>query len=291
MHKKFSISLFILFAFLSSCSKNNEKPSEVIVSIPPYLYFVKALTDGNIKAFSLVPEGANPHLYEATPRQVQEAKQARVWIRLSESFEKKIEKSLQEQNKNLIVVNLADSKQISYIYEGALCHECGHPHHNGESKDLHIWLSLKLAKIQADLIATALIQAFPSQQEIIQKNLEHLKKQFDAQDLVFTEKLLPYKNESILVSHPAFGYFCRDYDLHQISIEMEGKDPLPRDLASILTKTQETSIRTVITQAQYNNRGAEIISKELKLPIHEVDPYSADYLKNFEKIVNIIVEP
>lgn len=290
MHKIF-LSFSLLLGLLFGCSKNQDAPAEVIVSIPPYLYFVEALTDGHVKALSLVPEEANPHLYEATPRQVQQAKQAKVWIRLSESFERKIETSLQEQNKNLIVVNLADSKEIPYLYEGTFCSGCGHNHYDKESKDLHIWLSLRLAKIQAELIAKALEKAFPQHKDRIEKNLSSLQSTFEKKDLEFSAKLAPYKNDSILVSHPAFGYLCRDYDLQQISIETEGKDPLPKQLSSILEQAKANSIRTVFTQAQYNNKGAEIIAQKLKLPSHQVDPYSSNYLKNFETIVDFIVEP
>ncbi len=285
--KKIFLSLIAtsLF-FLSSCSKGPEETIDVLVSIPPYLYFIEALTDGQIKAISLVPSGANPHIYEPTPKQVQQAKQSKVWIRLSESFEKKIAKSLKEQNENLIVVNLSDIPEISYIYEGHKCSTCSH-----DSKDLHIWLSLRLAKTQAALIAKALILAFPSQKSLIEKNLFALQDRFSQADILFTEKLLPYKNDSILVSHPAFGYFCRDYDLRQISIELEGKDPLPRQLGSILELAKTTPIRTVLTQVQYNNKGAELIAKQLEVPIHEIDPYSPDYMEIFNQLVQFIAEP
>ncbi len=288
MHK---ILFSLLLILLSGCSKEKEPRSEVLVSIPPYLYFVEALGGGQIQAISLVPSGANPHLYEATPKQVQKAKEAKVWIRLSESFEKKIATSLQEQNKELIVVNLADNPNMSYLYESSC--NCGHHHHHhgAESKDLHIWLSLRLAKVQAEAIANALIEAFPEKKELIQENLVALQKRFSETDRVFTEKLLPYKGQAILVSHPAFGYFCRDYHLQQISIESEGKDPLPKQLDSILALAKSTSVRTVLTQAQYNNRGAELIAMQLNLPIHEVDPYSSDYIDNLEHIVHYILEP
>lgn len=288
MHKIFLTFLIILCGFVSSCSKKEAERCDVLVSIPPYLYFVETLTGGELKAISLVPEGANPHLYEPTPKQVHRAKQSKVWIRLSESFENKIGRSLLAQNKELIIVNLANSRAISYIYEEKSSCSCGHSH---ESKDLHIWLSLREAKIQAKLIAEALIQAFPDRKDLIQKNLLTLQDQFSQKDLSFAEKLLPYKNDSLLVSHPAFGYFCRDYDLNQISIETEGKDPLPQKLASILELSKTTPIRTVFTQAQYNNKGAEMIAKQLQMKTHEIDPYSSDYLKNLEQIVQDIVDP
>ena len=290
MNKIFLSLIAISLIFLGSCSKGTEKPCEVLVSIPPYLYFIEALTGGQVQTTSLVPSGANPHIYEATPKQVQQAQQAKVWIRLNENFEVKIAQSLKEQNKDLITLNLADSPQIPYLYEGHVCSSCSH-HHAADSKDPHIWLSLRLAKIQANLIAEILIQAFPNKKDLIEKNLLILQGRFSHADSLFTEKLSPYKNDSILVSHPAFGYFCRDYSIKQISIELEGKDPLPRQLTSILTLAKTTPIRTVLTQVQYNNKGAELIAKQLHLPIHEVDPYSPNYMQNLEQLVQDIVEP
>ena len=285
----YKILFSLLLIFLSGCSREKEPRNEVLVSIPPYLYFGEALTDGMIQGTSLVPVGANPHLYDPTPKQVQQAKEAKVWIRLSDSFEQKIEKSLKGQNKDLIIVNLANSPDISYIQEEG--HVCEHGHHHGECKDLHIWLSLKSAKVQAEMIAEALIKAFPQKKELIEKNLLILKNRFAETDRFFTERLAPFKGDAILVSHPAFGYFCRDYDLKQIPIEIEGKDPLPKQLDSILALAGSSNVRTVFTQAQYNNKGALLIAKQLHLPVHEIDPYSPNYLENLETIVHDIVEP
>ena len=289
MYKTFLCILSLVLCLLGGCSKK-ESHCDVLVSIPPYIYFVNELTEGQLTAVSLVPSGANPHLYEPTPKQVQQAKDAKVWIRLSENFEKKIAKSLQEQNKDLTILNLAETINLLPLQSDKQCCSCSHCL-DTESKDLHIWLSLKLAHTQALEIANVLIKAFPEKKEMIQKNLILLQDKFAEADISFTKKLAPFKNEAILVSHPAFGYFCHDYELEQISIEYDGKDPLPGQLADILQLTETTKIRTVFTQAQYNNKGAEIISRKLQLPIHEVDPYSADYLNNLKHIVHLIVEP
>ncbi len=290
MYKIFSLFLPIIGLILAGCSQNESKNPEVLVSIPPYLYFVETLTEGQLKATSLTPIGANPHLYEPTPKQVQEARKAHLWIRLNESFEKKVEKSFAEQNQKIFIVNLANLDQIPYIYENSAschCHECN----STDSKDLHIWLSLKLAKTQADVIAKALIQTFPQHQELIQKNLAILHEKLKEKDLLFAQRLAPYKNHAILVSHPAFSYFCRDYEINQIAIESEGKDPRPQKLAATLAMAQEFSIRTALTQSQYNNKGAEIIANKLNLPLHEIDPYSPNYLENLELITQYITEP
>ncbi len=292
MYINFFLPILIALFTLTSCdSKKNPPKCDVLVSIPPYLYFVDQLTNGELKAESIVPEGANPHLYEPSPKQVAEARHSKVWIRLSESFEQRILLSLQEQNPELIIVNLADELTLPHLpSENGSC-KCCHHHHHKESIDLHFWLSLKLAKDQAIFIAKALCQAFPERTQQIENNLSILERKFEETDLLITQELLPYEGEAILVSHPAFGYFCYDYKLKQISIEQEGKDPLPKEISAILKSAETSSIRTVLTQAQYNNKGALIIAETLKLPVHEVDPYSANYLDNLLYITHCIAKP
>jgi len=288
------IFIFTLAALLGlfSCGKNRPSKCDVIVSIPPYLYFVDRLTDGELKAASLVPAGANPHLYEPSPKQVSETRLAKAWIRIGEEFEKKIAISLGEKNPNLIVLNLQDELVLPKLPDSEyVCSHCSAHHTHKERIDLHFWLSLRLAGQQADLIAEALWRAFPERKKQIEKNLISLRKNFESADLIISQKLHPYQGDVILVSHPAFGYFCFDYDLKQISIESEGKDPLPKQISAILKSVANTPIRTVLTQAQYNNKGAEIMADTLHLKTREVNPYSADYLKNFFYIAECIENP
>ena len=290
----FVLPFCALALFFTSCTSQPPLKCDVLVSIPPYIYFVNQLTSSELTVCSLAPEGSNPHLYEPTPGQVTEAHLAKVWIRLSEGFEKKIYKSLQESKNAPLIVNLAEATDIPHLQEESLpccshSHQgCSHNHH--ESRDLHIWLSLRLAKQQAQVIAQTLSSAFPERKEQIATNLIQLLDSFEKADREITELLLPYKGESILVSHAAFGYFCHDYGLEQIAIECEGKDPLPQNISSLLESAKHSQIRTVLIQSQYNNKGALMIAEQLKLPVHEIDPYSKDYLQNIKHLASMIAE-
>lgn len=269
---------FCLFSFLHGV--------DVVVSVPPYLYFVEVLSGKQLTAISLAPEGSNPHLYDPSPKQILEAKQARLWIRLSEHFEQKVAKAL--SHNDLIVLNLVETISLPATTENKSC-SCGERH--GETRDLHIWMSLELAKIQAKKIAQAMEQAFPEHASTIAVNLQKLLDDIEKTNRKCLGMLKPFQGEAILVSHPAFGYLCHDYHLKQLSIEVEGKDPLPKQLSQLIESAKTEKIRTVLTQAQYNNQGAELLAKKLDLPIHEVDPYSSNYLSNFEAIVQCIVSP
>ncbi len=285
----FTLTIVTLSVFFTSCTHSPEKNVEVLVSIPPYLYFIQELTEGELSTISLVPPEANPHLYEPSPKQVALAKSAKVWIRLNESFEYKIAQSLTQQNKKLITLNLAEELILPEVSNEGCCKH--HKHHNPENVDLHFWLSLRLAQQQADLIAKTLLKAYPERKKQLEKTLPLLKKKLEETDKIITKELEPFSGDTILVSHAAFGYFCYDYNLKQLAIESEGKDPLPQKISSIIDIAHSTKIQSILTQAQYNNKGAELIAANLHMQTHLVDPYSANYLENLLHIAKAIAEP
>lgn len=276
--KKIIVTLLLLF----SC--NNPTPNSVptvLVTVPPYAYFVQRIAGDAIRVEVLVPPGANPHIYEPNPKQVQAILGVQIWFRIEEPIEAKILKVLKEQNRELKDISL--DQGIELIQD----HVCGN-HHAHESQDRHIWMSPKLAQLQAKTILDALVTVYPKHTEVFQKGYDNLIFDLQALDLTIRAKLAPFHGDAILVSHPAFGYYCQEFGLEQLSIECEGKDPLPQDIAKILGEAQTKHVRGVLTQAQYNNKGAILIAEKLHLPIYQVDPYSINYIENLNYITDLI---
>lgn len=278
--KKLIVGLLLLFS-CNNWSKNT-KPS-VLVTVAPYVYFVKEIAGNAVDVEVLVPPGANPHIYEPSPKQVHRMANAQIWFLLGEPIEKKVLTVLREQNRELRDIDLTQGIDLLSSQE----HVC-EAHHTSESKDRHIWLSPKLAQIQAKTIFDALVKAYPDYQEAFQAGFDTLSKELIDLDLGIKAKLLPFHGNAILVSHPAFGYYCQEYGLKQLSIECEGKDPLPRDIEKTLNEAEKLHVKSIFTQAQYNTKGALLISEKLHLPIHEVDPYSTAYIQNLNHITDLI---
>lgn len=281
--------LFFIIAILLSCDKPknlvDDKPT-VLVSLPPYQYFVEKIAQGAVHIETLIPAGANPHIYEATPKEVKRHQNAALWIYLGESFDKRALHFFRESQANIRIVDVAQGiKLLSYCQE-----EAHHGHCHDEGMDLHIWLSPKLAKKQAVHIASALIALLPERKEYFTANLKLFLDELELLNKQITTLLKPLKNRAILVSHPAFAYFCKDYDLLQLSIEVEGKDPLPQHVTQILALSREYHVQSVLIEPQYSNKGAELIAQTLHLPIHLVDPYAENYSQNLLKIAQVIAK-
>jgi zinc transport system substrate-binding protein len=273
--------LLTLLLPLCSCEKRGERKVErptVLVSVPPYAFFVKKIAEDTVTVETLVPVGANPHVYESTPREVQRHHNAALWVYLGESFDQKVRPFF-------------TNTQILDVTEGiSLLPLDGHTHchHHDDGKDLHIWLSPKLAKIQAEKIAAALITLLPEEKARFAANLQQLLNELDTLDQNIATLLDSMSNQAILVSHPAFGYFCEDYHLTQLSIEMEGKDPLPQHVTQVLAEAKRYALQSVLLEPQYSNKGAELIAQALNLPTHMVDPYAENYAENLLMIAKVI---
>jgi len=281
------LRFLLCFPLLFGCTKKEEtsKPS-VLVTIAPYAYVTERIAQGTVAVETLVPPGMNLHTYEPSPRLVNAATESVAWFRIGELFEIKIAKAIQERNPKQKIINLQDGIDLLSSHDAIELAPCiGHDH---GTYDLHTWLSPKRFLKQAQTIADTLIALFPEHRNLYEKNFNDLALDLQSLDKDLKEALAPYKGDALLVSHPAFGYYCADYGLIQLSVECEGKDPRPKDIEEIFSKAQNYNVRCVFLQQGFNNRGAQLMGKKLQLPIYRIEPYASDYLANMRQMTGYI---
>lgn len=292
MLKRAIILLTILISplFFISCSKKepiSEKPI-AFATIAPYAFMLEKIAGDTLTVETLIPQGMNIHTYEPSPKLIESQMKAAVWFRIDEPFEKKIVASIQEKNPRQKIVNLQEGLDLLSYHTSI---ELGTSQCQGHgSYDLHTWLSPKIMQLQAKKIAETLIQMFPEKKDFFQKNFNDLVLDLGNLQKKISDLLDPFKGQALLVSHPAFGYFCHDFGLVQLSVECEGKDPRPKDIEKLLGQTKVYKVRCVLLQQGFNNRGALLIGKKLQLPIYRIDPYARDYLTNMHQIAKQIAK-
>jgi len=252
----------------------------LLVSIAPYQYLTEQIAGDDFTVYVVVPPNANPHSFEPTSSQTLKIGQALIWFQMGEPFEKKILPVLQSKNPSLVTKDLRDG--IPMIGEGCC---------SVDQMDRHIWLSPRLAAVQAVMIEEVLSQAFPEYASFFKENLAKLTASLAALDSEIHEELKKVENRSLLVSHPAFGYFCKEYGFTQLSVEYEGKDPKPQDLARIRKQAERDPMELALALPQYNNKGVQLIAKEVEAAVHFIDPYSPDYFKTMRTLSTLIQHP
>ena len=255
---------FILFLLLTGPL---QAQMHVLVSIAPQKYLVERVGGDQVCVEVLVPPGANSHTYEPTTKQMIGAQRGKIWFRIGESFENRVLPALP-------YTHIVDQREgLDLIQAGCGC--CTRDAH-----DPHIWLSPRLLKTQATQIMQVLCEHDPAHAELFQKNCALLQKECSQLDRECSSLFMNQKQRLILVSHPAFGYFCRDYGLEQLSVEMEGREPAPRYVTNLIAKARSHGVKTVFLQQQHNPKGGKRIAEELGAQTIYLDPYVENVLKN-----------
>lgn len=167
-------------------------------------------------------------------------------------------------------------------------HKAGDHHHEG-GKDPHIWLSPKLVKRQARTIADALIAADPAGKATFEKNLNAFIKDLGTLDNALKKALAPIKGKTLMVFHPAWGYFAHAYGLKQEAIEVEGKNPSAQRLVEIIEKAKKENVRVIFVQAQFSMKSAKQIARAINGVVVPINPLAENYMGNLQAIAKSVL--
>ncbi len=266
----------------------------ILVSVPPYKKMVKSLVGNRFRVESVVPNGFDPHLYEAKPQDMKKLKDAVLWFGIGEAFEYQLLEALKGAGVSVQYVNLLHEIEMKG-YKNLLIpfddnhHDCSahdHQEHNCPliPYDRHIWLGLELDSLQAQIIVEKLTENYPYFKSVFEGFLEELVREHDVLIHWIETNLKDQKPIAFLTSHPAFSYFAKEFDVTQISIEVAGKEPNIQDLNTLLKDLKTQNIDCVILQPQHSKKAAEYLAKDLELPIYNIDPYNENYLDTCNRL-------
>jgi zinc transport system substrate-binding protein len=103
-------------------------------------------------------------------------------------------------------------------------------------------------------------------------------------------KLTPYEGAQFFVFHPAFGYFAREYHLHQVPVEIEGKSPSPKQLFKIVSQARSQNIRVLFIQPQFDPNSAKAVAQAIDGTVATLDPLAENVIVNIEAMAEAIAE-
>ncbi|TNF43371.1 MAG: zinc ABC transporter substrate-binding protein, partial [Epsilonproteobacteria bacterium] len=169
-------------------------------------------------------------------------------------------------------------------------HDHGHAHADeATSEDPHIWTAPSNVKIIAKNIYNALAKEDPSNVDYYKRNLDIFLASIDETDRQIIDILSSVKEaEKFMVFHPSWGYFAKAYNLEQIAVEVEGKEPKPKELINLLKEAKKEKVKAIFTQPEFSDTTSKIIAKELQVPVVKVSPLAANWSENLIIIAKVI---
>ncbi len=264
---------------------------DVAVSIIPQKSFVEAIGGDKVKVLVMVQPGDSPHTYEPKPSQMVALAQADAYFTIGVEFEKSWMERIKAQNSSMKLFDL--SKGITKIPIAEHHHEgeSEHHHEDEESLDPHIWVSPANIKIIAKNIYEALIVLDVQNSDYYKQRYEHFLQSIDATDKEIREILATTpKGAKFMVFHPSWGYFARDYNLEQLAIEAEGKNPKPQQIAHLIDEAKEEQVYAVFTSPEFSDIVAKQIAKEVGVPVLKISPLASNWSENLISLAKAIAK-
>ncbi|WP_059052345.1 metal ABC transporter solute-binding protein, Zn/Mn family [Paenibacillus senegalimassiliensis] len=293
----FAALLLTILLVLSACGKSTgggivEGKVNVITSFYPIYEFAKAIGGEEANVINLLPTGVEPHDWTPRSQDILNTSKAQLFLYNGAGLEGWVPNFLKGLNADATVKPIEVSQGIKLIEstgddghghgqasnhdeagtENEHSHEDEDHDANHESEgetdshavDPHTWVSPKSAMIMAENIKNSYIEADPAHQELYEARYEELVSKLQALDAKFTEQLSSLPKKEIVVSHQAFGYLCRDYNLTQHAIMGLSPEAEPRaqDLITLAKMVKEEGIRYIFFEELVSDKLAKTLAAE-----------------------------
>ena len=283
--------VFMLFTTILFASKQ-----ELTVTILPQKYFVQKIVKDKFDINVMVKPVSSPHNFEPKASQMKSLGNSKAYFMIGDSSEKAWIKRFKQNAKNTIFIDTTIGVEKIAMLEHTH-HEDEHKHdnhshdkhsHGEDGLDPHIWLDPISVKTQAKNIYEAMVKIDEQNSDFYKANYEEFVKELDNLDNEIKNILKPYKDSAFMVFHPSWGYFAKRYELEQISIEIEGKEPKPNELVELIEEAKKHDIKIIFVSPQFSQKSAEAISKNIGANVVAIDPLSDNWNENLQKVATQI---
>ncbi|WP_244833586.1 zinc ABC transporter substrate-binding protein [Clostridium sp. BJN0001] len=255
---------------VSDTSDTEDKKLNVVVSFYPLAEFANAIGKDKVSVTTMIGENMEPHDFEPKTKDLENLIKSDVFVYNGagmESWIDKVNDVVSEQNEKVLIVDSSKNADIRK---------------ENDAIDPHLWLSLKEAKKQCEVIKDAFCEKDSSNKEFYEKNYNDYTKQMD--DLIdeYSKKFDTVKQKDFVTGHAAFGYLCRDFKLEQKSVEnifAEG-EPTPKQLEDLVEYCKDNNIKTIFSEENASPKVSETLANEVGAevkPINTLESKNDDY--------------
>jgi zinc transport system substrate-binding protein len=269
-----------LLLFLSCSAERNSRKLAVVAGIMPQKYILDRLGGDYLEVSVLVAPGENPHMFNATPRQVDSLLSARALFLSGQEFEDVLIEKLKPQLQGILIVNTIQDIKLRTFTDVVKAKDKPPDSHGHDIEDPHTWLNPLFFTQEAKTVRDALCKLDPSHASAYRENYELLARELAALNQKISLLLEPVRGRVMFVFHPAFGYFADAYDLVQVAVEAEGKSTGSRELERTIEFVKEKQVKVIFSQPQNPEANVRALAEVLKLRIVVLDPLAYDYRNN-----------
>lgn len=286
---------------------------KVYASFYPYYDFANNIGGENIDINIIVPAATEPHSFEPSPKVIADLESADVFIYNGLDMEPWLDKVLTLlEGKDIYLLDASRTVDlIKYGDEGHHDHD-DHTHDHDENHshdhdydneenndhdhgeyDPHIWVDPNNAIKICENIKEAFVQVDPDNKDVYEKRFNNYKVELEKLDSEFREGLSDATERKIIVSHSAFGYLAKRYNIEEIAVAgiSPHAEPSPKRLAELTKVAKNNKIDYIFFEALASVRTAEILANEANLEIltlYNIEGLTEEQKQNGEDYISLM---
>ena len=223
----FALSAIVTMASIatSSLAGNSSGKLSIYVVNYPLKYFAERIGGEHVRVVFPAPATIDPAYWMPGVKTIAAYQQADLILLNGAGYAKWIDKASLPRSK---MINTSKKFQDQYIRsEVAVTHSHGpQGEHAHEDVTFTTWLDFRLAALQAQAVAEALIRKKPDNRRLFDQNLQQLKTDLLALDSALREMVRKNPSQPIVASHPVYDYLSKGYGLNLKSVHWE-PDEMP----------------------------------------------------------------
>lgn len=274
--KKSWMAVFLLPMSFTGCNNKQVQEQQIAVTIEPQRYFAEKIAGTHFDVYAVVPPGQSPETYDPTPREMVRIAQSKAYFQIGKiGFELAWMETIKENNSGVAFFDLSEG--IDWL-EGECIHhhEDDHHHHHGDV-DPHIWNATSTARVIAQNTYHAFLALDPEHKEIYQANYTELLDEIEETGRLLHEMLDTLTHRTFVIYHPALTYFADEFNLTQLAIEEEGKEPSAASMKKLVDMSQGAGVRVVFVQQEFDRKHAEQLAMAIGARVVVINPLDVQW--------------
>ncbi len=252
------IYAFILFLFCSGQMHGQDK-IEVLCSASMLTDIAENIVGDLGVVNTIVPIGGDPHIYEATPRDAQKVKNAKVIFINGLTFEGWITELIENSGTTATTYTVTEGVNVIASAE------------YDNSYDPHAWMDVSNGIIYAQNMKNALVKQFPKVASTIEENYAKYEKELEDLNSYVQAQInkIPAEQRILITSHDAFNYYGKKYGIEVeaiIGISTEA-DARTSDVARVSQVIRDRKVPAIFVESTINPKLIKQLANDNGVPI------------------------
>lgn len=228
----------------------------VMVSFYPLAYLAQAIGGDMVSVTNMTPPGSEPHDFEPSPRHMILMGKVKLFMYNGADFEPWVMKwrggAFEHPERILDMAATLKGRGVSLLEKQG-------------SVDPHVWLDPSIMIREAEIIRDLFSVLDPVNAGFYSENTTRVVDLLANLDSMFRGGLGVCEKNDIVVSHEAFEYLVRAYDIDVTSIAgiSPDEEPSPKELARIVALVRAKGVKYVFFETTASPKLSEVLAREI----------------------------